>query len=75
MIPIALADSFLPLIQVLTTVITSPTADTFQTLVGGWLMVPHRTIQRMVRASGVDRHHSAFLASFLMPAGPLIVPD
>lgn len=54
------ANSFVPVIQVLATVMTTPTADTFQTLVGGWLMAPHRTILGMVRASGVERHHSAF---------------
>lgn len=54
------ATSFVPVIQVLATVMTTPTSETFQTLVGGWLMAPRRTIAGMVRASGVDRHHSAF---------------
>jgi hypothetical protein len=60
MIPMDVATSFLPIVQVLASVMTTPTAETFQTLVGGWLMAPRRTILGMVRASGAERHHSAF---------------
>ena len=43
------ATSFLPIVQVLASVMTTPTAETFRTLVGGWLMAPlARTIPRMV---------------------------
>lgn len=54
------ATSFIPIVQVLASVMTIPTAETFLTLVGGWLMAPRRTILGMVRASGAERHHSAF---------------
>lgn len=54
------AASFLPILQVMTAVMTAPTAETFQTLIVGWLMAPRRTIMGMVRGSGTDRHHAAF---------------
>jgi hypothetical protein len=54
------AASFLPILQVMTAVMTAPTAETFQTLIVGWLMSPRRTIMGMVRGSGTDRHHAAF---------------
>ncbi|HBN77245.1 MAG TPA: hypothetical protein DD473_15805 [Planctomycetaceae bacterium] len=37
-----------------------PTANTFRTLIRGWLLAPRRTILGMVRASGTERHHAAF---------------
>ncbi|MGB4708895.1 MAG: transposase [Fuerstiella sp.] len=50
----------LPILQVMTAVMTAPTVETFQTLIAGWLMAPRRTIMGMVRRSGTDRHHAAF---------------
>lgn len=58
------ANSFVPLLQVFTTVMTKPTAKTFRTLVVGWLLAPRRTILGMVRASGTGRHHAAFHRMF-----------
>lgn len=54
------AASFIPVLQVMTAVMTAPTAETFRTLIVGWLMAPRRTIMGMVRGSGTDRHHAAF---------------
>lgn len=60
MAPMDVANSFVPLLQVFTSVMTDPTAATFRTLVAGWLLSPRRTILGMVRACGTDRHHAAF---------------
>lgn len=60
MAPMDVANSFVPLLQVFTSVMTAPTAATFRTLVAGWLLAPQRTILGMVRACGTDRHHAAF---------------
>jgi len=54
------ATSFLPVLQVFAAEMSRPAFQTFLTLVSGWLMAPRRTISGMVRASGTDRHHSAF---------------
>lgn len=54
------ATSFAPLLQVVTAVMTEPTAATFRTLVAGWVLAPRRTIADMLRAAGTGRHHAAF---------------
>lgn len=54
------ATSFVPLLQVVTAVMTEPTAATCRTLMTGWLLAPRRTILGMTRACGTDRHHAAF---------------
>lgn len=54
------ATSFAPLLQVLASGMTRPTAANLHTLVVGWLFAPQRTILGMLRAAGVDRHHAAF---------------
>jgi hypothetical protein len=48
------------LLQVFTDVMNQPTAQTFRTLVVGWLLAPRRTVMGMVRASGIERHHASF---------------
>ena len=52
--------SFAMLLQVFTDIMNQPTANTFCTLIRGWLLAPRRTIMGMVRASGTERHHAAF---------------
>ena len=52
--------SFAAILQVFAGDMNAPTAQTFQTLITGWLLAPRRTILGMVRASGSDRHHAAF---------------
>jgi len=60
MAPMEVVQSFHVILQVVSGVMTAPTAKTFQTLVAGWLLAPRRTIIGMVRCSDTDRHHSAF---------------
>lgn len=55
-----IATSFVPLVQVVSFVMTQPTAATFRLLIAGWLLAPRRTVLGMVRACGADRHHAAF---------------
>ncbi len=52
--------SFTMLLQVFTDIMTQQTANSFRTLIVGWLLAPRRTIMGMVRASGTERHHAAF---------------
>ena len=52
--------SFDALLQVVAAVMTGPTAETFRTLITGWVLAPRRTIRGMVRACGTVRHHAAF---------------
>jgi len=52
--------SFAAILQVFVGSMNAPTAQTFQTLITGWLLAPRRTILGMLRASGSDRHHAAF---------------
>ena len=54
------ATSFDGLLQVVAVVMTGPSAETFRTLVTGWVLAPRRTIVGMVRACGTERHHAAF---------------
>lgn len=54
------ATTFLPILQVVTAVMTEPTAVTCRTLITGWLLAPRRTILGMTRACGTERHHAAF---------------
>ena len=55
-----IVNSFLPLLQVFAFTMTEPTFHSFRTLAIGWLFAPRRTVMGMVRASGNERHHSAF---------------
>lgn len=54
------ASSFVPLLQVVSAVMTEPSAATFRLLIAGWLLAPRRTILEMRRACGSERHHAAF---------------
>lgn len=55
-----IVSSFCPLLQVFAITMTSPTQANLQALIAGWVFAPRRTIQGMLRAGSVDRHHSAF---------------
>ncbi len=52
--------SFLPMLQVFSGAMTSPTYSSLVELMSGWVFAPRRTITGMLRAGGVERHHSAF---------------
>ena len=60
MTPMDVVTSFDALVQVVAVVMTGPSAETFRTLVTGWVLAPRRTIIGMVRACGTERHHAAF---------------
>lgn len=60
MAPMDVVTSFDALVQVVAAVMTGPSADTFRTLIIGWVLAPRRTIIGMVRACGTERHHAAF---------------
>ena len=60
MAPMDVVTSFDALLQVVAAVMTGPTAETFRTLITGWVLAPRRTIRGMVRACGTVRHHAAF---------------
>lgn len=62
----AAAATFISVLQVMTAVMTASTAETFQTLIVGWLMAPRRTIMGMVRGGGTERHHAAFHRFFVV---------
>ena len=51
---------FAQMLQVFSTSMTAPTYANFQELATGWVFAPRRTINGMLRAGGVERHHSAF---------------
>lgn len=55
-----IATSFVPLLQVFTTVMTEPTAESFRQLVGGWIFAPRRTILGVLRVGCPSKHHSAY---------------
>lgn len=52
--------AFDALLQVVAVVMTEPSANSFRTLITGWVLAPRRTVIGMVRASGTNRHHAAF---------------
>ena len=51
---------FVQMLQVFSASMTAPTFANLQELVVGWIFAPRRTITGMLRAGGVERHHSAF---------------
>ena len=55
-----ICSSFAQLLQVFSVAMTEPTAANFRQLVVGWIFAPRRTITGMLRAGGIDRHHSAY---------------
>jgi hypothetical protein len=60
LIPMDIVYSFERLLQVFALTMTEPTAATFRQLVAGWVFAPRRSLLGMVRATGAQRHHSAF---------------
>lgn len=52
--------SFAQLLQVFAITMTPATHENLRQLVTGWVFAPRRTIMGMIRASGSQRHHSAF---------------
>lgn len=52
--------SFLPMLQVFSLAMTAPTYASLLELMTGWVFAPRRTIMGMLRAGGVERHHSSF---------------
>jgi hypothetical protein len=65
--PVSLVPSFTDLLQPLSCVMTSPTFDSFLTVLTGWIFARRRTVTGMILAAGavagqVDgaKHHSAY---------------
>lgn len=55
-----IVSSFADLLQVFTVTMTPATSENLRELLIGWVFAPRRTITGMLRAGGVQRHHSAF---------------
>jgi len=55
-----IVSSFSDLLQVFAVTMTPTTQENLRELMGGWVFAPRRTITGMLRAGGVERHHSAF---------------
>jgi len=55
-----ICSSFAQLLQVFSVTMTAPTHANLVELITGWVFAPRRTIMGMLRAGGVERHHSAF---------------
>ena len=55
-----ICSSFVQMLQVFSFTMTAQTHENFRALVVGWVFAPRRTIMGMLRAGGVERHHSAF---------------
>lgn len=56
--------SFAPMLQVFSVAMTAPTYGNLVELMTGWVFAPRRTVLGMLRASGTERHHSAFHRMF-----------
>ncbi len=55
-----IVSSFSDLLQVFAMTMTPATQGNLRELTVGWVFAPRRTITGMLRAGGVERHHSAF---------------
>ena len=55
-----IVSSFADLLQVFAVTMTPPAHENLRELVVGWVFAPRRTIMGMLRAGGVERHHSSF---------------
>lgn len=55
-----ICSSFVQLLQVFSVTMTVQTHASMVELMAGWVFAPRRTIMGMIRAGGVERHHSAF---------------
>jgi DDE superfamily endonuclease len=63
--PVSLVPSFLDLLQPLSCVMTTPTFDTFLTVITGWIFARRRTVTGMILAADAvgskhGKHHSAY---------------
>jgi hypothetical protein len=60
--PMSLVPSFLDLLQPLSCVMTTPTFDSFLTVVTGWVFARRRTLTGMILAADAvgSKHHSAY---------------
>ncbi len=56
--------SFSDLLQVFAITMTAPTHSNLIELTKGWVFAPRRTVLGMLRAGGIERHHSAFHRMF-----------
>jgi hypothetical protein len=56
--------SFSELLQVFAITMTAPTHANLVELTTGWVFAPRRTVLGMLRAGGIERHHSAFHRMF-----------
>jgi len=59
---VSLVPSFLDLLQPLSCVMTTPSFDSFLTVIGGWVFARRRTVTGMILAAGAvgAKHHSAY---------------
>jgi DDE superfamily endonuclease len=59
---VSLVPSFLDLLQPLSCLMTTPTFDSFVTVIGGWAFARRHTITGMILAAGAvgTKHHSAY---------------
>ena len=55
-----IVNSFADLLQVFSVTMAPATSENFRDLVVGWVFAPRRTITGMLRAGGVERHHSSY---------------
>jgi hypothetical protein len=61
--PVSLVPSFLDLLQPLSCLMTTPSFDSFLTLLGGWVFARRCTVTGMIVAAGAavgHKHHSAY---------------
>ena len=60
--PVSLVPSFLDLLQPLSCVMTTPTFDSFLTVITGWVFARRRTVTGMILAADAvgTKHHSAY---------------
>jgi len=67
---VTLVSSFATLLQELSPVLTSPSFDTFFTLMTGWVFARRRTVTRMIEAADAvgQKHHSSFHRLFAAAA-------
>jgi len=63
-----MVSSFSELLQVFAMTMTPATHENLRELTVGWVFAPRRTITGMLRAGGVERHHSAFHRLYLPDA-------
>ena len=59
-----ICNSFVQLLQVFSAAMTAPTHANLVELITGWVFAPRRTVLGMLRAGGIQRHHSAFHRMF-----------